>query len=183
MNFENVSKENNIMKSLELISAQMQKIGFDKNGINYAIEELSVIISKYNNPEEAANIIAENFQKYVKIPFGEKEYKVFLREINPDSVSDHEMEQELGIYDYEINILSLEEKNDYIKERDEFLKLRRKENSENLSVLKNPSVYEILQSIHYRKVQPSEQPDNSKIKFIKTPTGGQPGYKIKKRKR
>ena len=158
----------------------------------------------------ALKYVSESMCKYVERPFGEKEFKIFLQKIDPQNISDRELCGNLGL-DYFEDFMEIWAPDWYVEKnknglhhnhfalekryRDEIgrrlFSTRRSsikkifdDRARDMERLKWKSLYAILSSRHYRERKYSGLPDSEDppIRFISTPMGGMPGYKIKRRR-
>ena len=170
-----------LMNILEGMRIHLRKLGYDEKGIGYILKSLENVLSLWKYNIEAARIIVESFSKYIKYPFGEKQFKMFLQEIDPTRISLYELEQELGIFEFDIeNLLTPREKDEYYKDKREFIQrtiAERISSSYFPQFLRDEGIYQVLQSVSYRKLIPGNPPPVEKIRIIYTPSGGQPGYR------
>lgn len=161
------------------IQTKMDSLGYDSEGINFILENLNRVISLYKDQGAVwQNLTQQITASRLRRPFGEKEFKLFLKDIDPTNISEAELERELGITEDELEYMP-EERESYYKEREKFIKKKIEKNSMKTDFFKNEALYEILTKAGYQKLTAAEGGDDKtpKIRFIYTPVGGQPGYR------
>lgn len=180
------SKDEDLEKQLERIKLHLTKIGYPGGTLGSIIFQLQLVAKKYENPGLAGKFLADGFSKYVKGPFGDKQFKTFLREIDPGFIGNSQIEKELGVLPSEIHILNEEEKKEYLLELKNLKDTTLQHKKGHLEVLSNQEIYDILTSVAWKKMQEGYPlPDELRVKpkIINTPMGGMPGYKIKRKRR
>lgn len=164
----------------EKIEKTMRAIGYNAEAIAFVVEKMVAVAAAYANSAKALLYIAEGFEKYVKIPFSDKELGAFLFEIDPLRIDSGELYHELGCVPSLINYLGPEDRKLYLREKQE---LMAKKKLIKFQRLQTQFPYAILQSTMYRAIDRPRLEDLAKFTFklIYTPVGGQPGYRLRRR--
>ena len=186
------------------------RLGYDSVGVEYVLSDLRRVCANFFDKETAFKYVSESICKYVARPFGEKEFKIFLRGIDPLNISERELSWKLGL-DYFEDVMYPFVPDWYITKhaRDSHgshstaeeryrREIKRKLFSTKRSSIKrifdsvardiewlrSEGRYGILTSHHYRESKDSGLPESESlsIHFISVPMGGMPGYKIKRRR-
>ena len=171
---------------LSSIADHAQKTGcvIDSEAIKSRMQR---IFLKYEKPVAVARIVADNFKKFIRIPFNEKQFSSFLCYIDPGYMSEYDEIEELGITEdgFLAAKPSPEEISEYNEDKKAFLKNKAEMYNKNFETFLNfAEGYRILQSDVFQKTAELNRKDyliRPKPRIISTPLGGQPGYKIKRK--
>ncbi len=181
-------------QEISRIQSRLESIGYAGEALAGAVSRLRSVISKYDNADTAARLLADGFSNYVSSPFGDRQFWAFLREIDPDilGIDGDLIEEEVGKkfdvespFDIEYG-MEREEKEAYFKELNEAKNRLRNKRASMYDFLSRKETYDILNSVTWKKIPEGYPlPENKLLRHkpISTPMGGMPWYRKKFRRK
>lgn len=165
----------------------LAKLGYPAVGVEFILGKLCIALNKFAEPAQAVVFLEENFHKFVCSRFGEMQLYGFLKDIDPGIpncefvfLSDGEYADYSPLEDWEKADMSKLEIEEFEKERQRFLIESRQSKQK---VLEDECIYDTLNSSHYRasKRHLVDEKKLPPVRWVNTPTGGQPGFRRKRR--
>lgn len=166
------------------LEAIMQRVGYPAEGVEYICSELLRVATLYDDSDRALTIIVEHMEARITGPFGSKQFKAFILEIDPTYTHWVDYFSSLGYSPRDARrILSAPDLARYYQDKAELDARWTAYRKANLDYLQDGGAWEILTSHAWRNIKPSAGiVDQVPIQFISTPMGGHPGYRRKIRR-
>ena len=191
--FENIKSQEKD-EILKKIKDQILGLIKDKKTATIYFQKIEDIILSYDHPQEAAEILTECFERYVKYEFNEKNFSRFIRSIDPRIIFQNDASQSFYLWEDSEegcpdNCTLKCDGTDYEKCRSQFID----EYNKNKILENKKTPRRMLDMRLYAMLQEDKTTDQDRIdkelalntgpdpfkKLIYTPLGGQPGYKKK----